>query len=786
MAFGSTWRRGDRLPAEVTSFVGRTAELADVQRLLAQARMVTLVGPGGVGKTRLALRSVAEASARFADGVHLVELSGLKGAELLPNAVSEALGLPEQAGRPQVDAVVEYVAERELLLVLDTCEHLLDACALLADLLLPQAPRLTILATSRQALDVPGEHVLPVPPLPLPEAEGDAVEGALELFVQRARAAVPGFRLNDANRAHAVALCRRLDGIPLAIELASVRLRALPLDHLVARLTDTFALLAGSRLTTLPRHQTLRTTIGWSHELCTPPERLLWARLSVFAGDFDLSAAEAVCADAELPVESVLEHLISLVDKSVVLRVGEQGTRYRLLDTIREFGAEWLTSLGEQDAVRERHIACYRARLMQLGLKFTTSEQPRLHRELAAEEDNLRAALEYAIERGEVLRMTLVMSAYWAVSGRPAEAAHWMEKGFGDHPGSHRKNRAWNLAMYAMFAGHQGTPERAITAAQEALELAAEFEDDAIAALGAGGYGVALSYRGDHEEALEQLRFAEEKSVTAGHPLPPLMSSLGLSVAHVLARRPDEAIAECDRTIELLGPGSGECFIQGFSYVMRGLAHFMCGRPDLSAAALRRAAGLQSQRGDVLGLAHVLSILAWLAVDAGRHRRAAWLFGAASTHWSLVGRTILLGNPMMQSMQEKSVAATRSALGEERYAQLFEQGVRLPSQRAIDFAAGDQDALPPDPPAYGDRAASRADALTRREREVAALVAQGLSNREIAERLVISKRTADAHVEHILAKLGFSSRSEIAAMVSGAASSRGTPPDPHPGQRLPR
>ncbi|WP_338118366.1 ATP-binding protein [Streptomyces coryli] len=774
MAFGATWRRGDRLPAEVTSFVGRTAELADVHRLLAQSRMVTLVGPGGVGKTRLALRSVAEAAVRFEDGVHLVELSGLKGAELLPNAVSEALGLPEQAGRPQVDAVVEYVAERELLLVLDTCEHLLDACALLADLLLPQAPRLTILATSRQALDVPGEHVLPVPPLPLPDAENGG--DALDLFVQRARAAVPGFELTDANREHAVALCRRLDGIPLAIELASVRLRALPLNHLVARLTDTFALLAGSRLTTLPRHQTLRTTIGWSHELCTPQERLLWARLSVFAGDFDLAAVEAVCADAELPAETVLEHVISLVDKSVVLRVGEQGTRYRLLDTIREFGAEWLTSLGEQEALRERHIACYRHRLAKLGIAFTTSEQPELHRELSAEEGNLRAALDYAEERGELLHLTGLMSAYWAVSGHPGEAAYWMDKGF-RQPGGAPLERAFNLGAYAMFAGHKGDHEAAIPAAEQALQLAAELDDDRIASIASGAYGVALSYKGEHEAALKRLEFAWESSAGTPDPLPRLMSSLGLSIAHVLARRPEEAIEECDRTVALLGPGgSDECFIQGFSYVFRGLAHFMCGRPDRSAAALRRAAALQSRRGDVLGHAHVLSIMAWLAVDAGRHRRAAWLFGAASAHWSLVGRTILLGNPMMQSLQEKSVAATRASLGEERYEQLFRQGVRLPSPRAVEFAAGDHDALPPDRPAYGEKGGSRADALTRREREVAALVAQGLSNREIAERLVISKRTADAHVEHILAKLGFSSRSEIAAMVSGE----------QPGQRLPR
>ncbi|MEV6105764.1 LuxR C-terminal-related transcriptional regulator [Streptomyces sp. NPDC051940] len=762
------YARGGRIPADVTSFVGRESELAEVHGLVRRARMITLVGPGGVGKTRLALRAARELRDAYADGVHLVELSGHSDAGLLANAVSEALGLPEQAGRPQIDAVVEHVAERELLLVLDTCEHLLDACALLADLLLPQAPRLTLLATSRQALDVPGEHILPVPPLTLPDRSGTGCE-ALTLFAQRAAAVVPGFTLTDANREQATALCRRLDGIPLAIELAAVRLRALPLEQLVARLTDTFALLDGGRMTTLPRHQTLRTTIGWSHELCSPEERLLWARLSVFAGSFDLAAAEAVCADAELPAGSVLEHLISLVDKSVVLRVGENGTRYRLLDTIREYGAEWLSSAGGGEAVRLRHIALYRSRLRHLVERFLTPEQLTLHRELAADQENLRAALGYAAEAGggRPLALTAVMWAHWTLTGSPAEAVHWMRPALAADAGA-PADRVATLVWYSAFQTALAAASDGTGAAEEAVRIADGLGDDGLRAAACAALGIARTYAGDARSGTALLRQADELARAYGDPLVLANTSLRLSIVHLHALRPDEALAACDRTMEVLGEGSPESFVQAYSLNVRGVAHMLRGELPEAGRALRRCAELHGQRDDVHGLANALSYLGWITVREGRHRRAAWLFGAAGAQWALVGQRILAGNRLQLRTHEYLVSAAREHLGEQRYVQLYAQGARLDLARAVEFVTGDADALPADQPPGAPRGASggRTDALTRREREVAALVAQGLSNREIAQRLVISKRTADAHVEHILAKLGFSSRSEIAALVS--------------------
>jgi len=352
----STQRRPGDLPAEVSGFVGRRDELARLARQLRSARLVTVTGPGGVGKTRVALRTASRLSGEFEGGVCLAELAGLRDPELLPHTVATCLGLPERDARTQLGAVLDYLRDRQLLLILDTCEHLVDACASLAGAVARETAGVTVLATSRQPLDIPGEHTCLIPPLPVPEARSrDAAGGdSVELFAQRAAAVVPGFAITEANREDVARLCRRLDGIPLAIELATVRLRAVPLEQLASRLEDRFRLLTGSRRAALPHHQTLRTATEWSYDLCSPAEQLLWARLSVFAGSFDIAAAEQVCGGGALARADILETLIGLVDKSVVLRTGDNGARYRLLDTIREFGAERLAGTGEEDRLRSR------------------------------------------------------------------------------------------------------------------------------------------------------------------------------------------------------------------------------------------------------------------------------------------------------------------------------------------------------------------------------------------------------------------------------------------------
>jgi predicted ATPase len=360
MATGTSYRTPGMLPPQASGFVGRVAELARARDLLRESRLVTITGTGGVGKTRLAVRVASEAAAGFRDGVRLIELSGVRDPGLLMYAVAAGLTLAELSNAEsdqgsRLDTLLGFIRDRELLLILDTCEHLVDACAALADTVLRAAPGVVILATSRQPLDASGEAVLQLFPLPVPDPSEESAgkADAVELFAQRAAAAVPGFTVTPENLADVITVCRRLDGIPLAIELATVRLRALPLRQMAERIDDRLRLLTGGRRSGTPRHQTLRAAIDWSYSLCTPTEQLLWERLSVFAGGFDIVAAEAVCAGGELATEEILPTLISLVDKNVLVRerapepgLPEGGKpdepAFRMLDTIREFGAERL------------------------------------------------------------------------------------------------------------------------------------------------------------------------------------------------------------------------------------------------------------------------------------------------------------------------------------------------------------------------------------------------------------------------------------------------------------
>ncbi|GLW96345.1 hypothetical protein [Microtetraspora sp. NBRC 16547] len=328
-------RRGN-LPAETSTFLGRDADLAEVERLLRQESLVTLTGVAGVGKTRLALK----AAGRLHGGAWLAELSGERNGALLAHTIGAAIGLREQAARPQGDVLAEHLADRRMLLILDTCEHLIGPCRALVGQILRAAPGVRVLATSREPLGLPGERVHAVRPLPVTEEDCDAVR----LFRERALAVRPGFECSDA----VVRLCRRLDGVPLALELAARRLRALTAGELLDRIDDRFSLLAGGGRT--GRHRTLRTAVGWSHELCTPEERLLWARLSVFGGTFDAEAAADVCADDRLAGVPYL--LARLADKSVVIRNGQ---RFRMLGMMRDYGREWLHEIGEDRVLAHRH-----------------------------------------------------------------------------------------------------------------------------------------------------------------------------------------------------------------------------------------------------------------------------------------------------------------------------------------------------------------------------------------------------------------------------------------------
>ncbi|WP_329124624.1 ATP-binding protein [Streptomyces sp. NBC_01465] len=761
-ALGYSRRTGD-LPAEVTGFVGRSAELAQVRELVVQHRLVTLVGPGGVGKSRLALRTALALKGEYVDGVVLVELSALHDPELLPHTIANALGLPEQSGRPLLDTVIEHLQERRLLLVLDTCEHLLDACALLADLLLREAPGVTVLATSRQPLDVPGEHTLGIQPLQQADAEA--------LFAQRAAAVVPGFTVDAANRADVLALCRRLDGIPLAIELATVRLRAIPLDQLTARLEHRFRVLTGGRRSAaLPRHQTLRTAIDWSHELCSAEERLLWARLSVFAGSFDLTAVEEVCSGEGLPRDEIIEHLIGLVDKSVVLRDSEDGSHYRLLDTIREYGSDQCVAIdGEQERCRRLHRDHFLARAVYFQEMILTAEQVPLYWQLTRDVADLRSALDYSLSQADGIRPALVMASclwpLWVTAGLSKEGRYWLAKGL-DAEREDCEERSAGLLWSSLIALTQGDLDPALAGFEETCRVAVKAGAESDFALATGYIGGVRWLFGETGTGRTMLADSLDLLVRLGDRRGQIIHHYQKSYLHALLRESDSAFTEAAKARRLLGEDTGECLITGQILIFEAMAAWSRGEPAECIRLARTGLATSREVRELFGAANSLELMAWCAAELGRPSTAAWMLGAAGALWRHVGSP-MVGVAMYLDDHTRIETAVRTELGDQEYARLLAQGAELPLDRAVELALAGADSPTTALPQTSDTAS--ADNLTRREREVAALIAQGMTNREIAERLVISKRTADAHVEHILAKLGFSSRAQIAALAEGNA-----------------
>jgi predicted ATPase/DNA-binding CsgD family transcriptional regulator len=727
--------RTGNLPAELSSFVGRESERAHLKRLLTTARLVTVTGVGGVGKTRTVLRVAAEVRRAFADGVWLVDLSPLAQPGLVAEAVAQGLELRDQSTRPQTEILAEYLESRRLLLVLDNCEHLVEPCAWLVDSLLRASPGLQVLATSRQPLAVQGEHVFPLLPLP---ASGAAVT----LFAERARAASPGFALTEDNRDTVTRLCHDLDGIPLAIELAAVRTRALPLGEIAGLLADRFNLLSGGGVVA-GRHASLRTAIDWSHDLCTRAESLLWARVSVFAGDFDLDAAREVC-DGEL------DALAGLVDKSILLG---DGGRYRLLDTLREYGLELLGRLdGEEDRLRRRHRDFYLRLARRFDAEWCGPDQVAWCQRLALSHANLRAALEFSIAEPAGLELAGSLLYFWIACGHPREGRHYLDRVLAlDHPPGPALARAlWVCGWVAAMQGDR-------TAAEERLEQCRPVADTAVSGWIAYVASVCAVFQGEPARALE---LAEESArlhlrgeVDPGSGL--LVALAAQCIALAFAGDFDREIAVIEQSWAL-SDQYRERWMRSYIDYMRALAEVGRGNPAAAVSYGRDSLRFKRQLSDSTGCAMAVDVLATAAAALGEAVRAARLLGVAHRLWETVGKP-QLGSPDLVAARAAVEKQARDKAGEAGFEAAYAQGLGMDPAAGIDYALDAQVAGGPPvaPPGWAP--------LTRREREVAVLVAEGMTNQQIADRLVIGRRTANTHLEHILTKLDFTSRAQIAA-----------------------
>ncbi|UVS79171.1 LuxR C-terminal-related transcriptional regulator [Actinokineospora sp. UTMC 2448] len=754
------------VPRATTGYVGRRRESSAVRAALRPGCLVTLTGPGGVGKTRLATAVASQACREFADGVVFVDLTELGDGALLPDLVATRLGLHNRMGQP--DAVVTALRERALLLVLDNCEHVVAAAAAFAAAVLAACPRVAILATSRQTLGAAGEQVLRVPPLAVPAddvaASPDALlrYDAVALLVQRACAVLPDFELTAENSAAVLDICRHLDGLPLAIELAAARLRSLSPHQIADRLTRRLPALAAAPRTAPERQRTLRATIDWSFALCSPAEQTLWLRASVFAGSFDLSAAERVCAGPDLPADDVLDTVEGLIDKSVLIREDHGDiVRYRMLETLREHGRELLDASGDRARVRRLHRDWIDELTAAADANWAGNEQVGWITRLRREQANLRAALDWSIsepgEAGAALRIASRLDEYWMFFGHSVECRQWLERALAatpdDHPDRPRAlavcalHAVWHLDLDAAellladaepaaaddeLFGAFLTYVRALAAQIRTDTRAADLAGEAAAVFRAHGdvrrelhplwiHGVSTGYRkGDVAEGRRSLRRMLDLCVSHGETRYRAMAQFGL--AYLEVERGDVLVAE-----------------------------------DLARQSLRSLVGI----GEGSGTAYLLDALAWIADRKGEHERAAVLFGAAARVWAAIGSApeIAVSGP-----HRAHKADTMAALGAERFARAHAEGRAMGADEVARFALGETE--PPTDAWPG--------VLTRRQWEIAGLVAAGMSNRHIATRLVISQRTADTHVQNILNKLGLHNRAQIAVWFTETANAQST------------
>jgi len=759
-------RRAGNLPAEATSFIGRRRELTEVRKKLTEARLVSLVGPGGVGKTRLAIRIAADLRRGFRSGGWLVELAEVLDPALVSSAVMAALDLRDQAASAPTAILLSYLQDKELLLVVDNCEHLLEAAGRIVTDVMKAAPGVRVIATSREPLSVPGEHVVPVPPLELPSpgaAEPLASvqqNEAARLLTERATAASGTFGLTTANQAAVVELCRRLDGLPLAIELAAVRTRVLTVEQILDRLADRFGLLTGGSRAALPRHQTLRTTIEWSHDLLADGERAVLRRSCVFAGRFTLDDVESVCASGDAPAAQALDLLSSLVDKSLVMKEDANGLAcYRLHETMREFARLKLAEAGEEETVDLRCAEHYRSTggLSALEGRYRLLEW---FEWADLEIDNVRAVLQRCLSRADAERgidLATNLGWYW-VTRATSEGMRWLDELLALEGGS-LDTRAWAYFLRGFLAVLKADPVAAKPALYAAMATARQADQRDALTEALSMASIAEGITGDRATAR---RLLDEAQGTASPAYPAgTLAVLQARAFNGFFEADLDAVKSAASEGARLAREAGDLYGLEMMLLDLGSAALIAGDLGESKPLLAESLRIAHQMDDRVALFYLLGALGCHAALSGRARLAAQLLGAADTVRTEVGANVM---PFLAPLLDQAGESAAAALGVTRFTAEYETGKSLDRDAASALALGE----PVQAAAAGQAAAAP---LGKREAEVARLVADGLTNKQIGARLFISERTVDSHVRSILNKLGFSSRAQIAAWIAA--------PDPY-------
>ncbi len=802
-------------PVQLTSFIGREREIADVKRLLSSSHLVTLTGAGGSGKTRLAIQIANLVSETFVDGVWLVDLAALREPALVPQLAAQAFGLRPVADQTLLETLLKYVESKQLLLILDNCEHLSEACAQLAQELLSKAPALRILATSSVALAIAGEAIYLVPGLDWPLFGGDAMRDgksrldlqelmgydAVRLFVERARASSPNFSLTPENAWSTVETCRRLDGLPLALELASARVNVLTVQDIVTRLNNRFALLISAQHTGIvPRHQTLRAAIDWSYGLLPMDEQILLRRLAIFEAGCTLDTAEAICTGGGITEGRTLDRISSLVSKSLVVAdtIGRAQAHYRLLESIREYALVKLDEAGETKQMRDCHLDLFLARAEEAAPKLGEVYQQLWLNWLESEHDNLRTALAWSLESGRIeegLRIASALVRFWEIRGFVQEGLGWFERLFAQMDERIPAVVRVNALVFASFLAMRGNAPATLAYGREAVELAEGVggEDKRVLAFALAGLASGARASGDYqtaftigERALQHLRVSPVSSFYLG------MALLSQGENAIQMGSYDTARERLDESL-VLARQDGDAFRTAHSFNALGDLSRLEQHYIEAASAYENGVALLRELGALPDLASILSNLGYTRLHLRDVERARALFsesmsihqtqhnepGMAECLIGIVATAIMGGLPAAGA---RLLAAAAAISGQpsaspwkatrmefERYLDLahlrltraeFQSEQTVGSAMLLEQAVNYAQKLlvkPGTPPVVDETP----DGLTGREREVAMLIGQGKSNSEIATELVVSKRTVESHVSHILSKLGLSNRAHI-------------------------